>query len=190
MLETLQPAVAETADAAFDRRKQLVLRAVELHYTYLLAFVRRFVSHHDAEDVLQELLKYCLLHMREDRIDSLPTLRRKAYFLVLDHHRKRQRLGLTQSVEETEPQNEPVAPEHREQAFSPESEELLQQKFWSEYPVELTDRQRRVLWLHGRHGLTVQEISEREGIPSSTAHDWIKIGRERLLDVMENEKHN
>jgi predicted DNA-binding protein (UPF0251 family) len=76
------------------------------------------------------------------------------------------------------------APAYREPMFSPENEDRLQQKFWTEFPVELTEAQRRTLWLYGRHGLTLEEISKQIGVPRSTVHDWIQMGRERLHDAM------
>lgn len=181
-IQTLEPP-ADAIDAAFERRKALVMRVVELYYCYLLSFVRRFVDYHSAEDVVQELLRYCLLQMRVDLICSLPALRRKAHYLALDHLRKRKRSSEVELKTEVVG-DEMIAPIHREPGCSDEDESRLQERFWSEFPIELTDLQRRALWLYGRHGMTVQEISGKMAIPTSTVHDWIKLGRERLHDAM------
>ena len=60
----------------------------------------------------------------------------------------------------------------------------MKEKFWSEYPVDLPDKTREMLWLAGRYGYSVDEISERMQVARSTVGDWLKRGRQKLADYL------
>src|ERR1700761_9421738 len=93
-----------SAETDFDRRVELVMASVDLHHTYLLNYLRSMAGHHDAEDILQELWKFVVVHFSEDKIDCLPLLRRKAYQLFIDHYRKNRARGiLMERVEQESP---------------------------------------------------------------------------------------
>ena len=173
------------AEAAFQRRRQLVMQAVERHHAYLLAHVRSIVGHHDGEDVIQDLFKYALIHLPEHLICSLPVLRRKARFLALDVRRRRSLRQADSLDHESTP--EPAAPETAESADADDNDEALACRFWEEFPVSLGEEQKRVIWMHGRHGLTFEEIERELGVPSSTAHEWVIRGRRLILALLENE---
>jgi DNA-directed RNA polymerase specialized sigma24 family protein len=162
-------------DVNFDRRVELVMASVDLHHTYLLNYLRLMAGYHDAEDILQELWKFVVVHFAEDKIDCLPLLRRKAYQLFVDHYRKCCARGILMEKAAQE-----VLPENREHIFDEQEEARLQEKFWQEFPVDLSDQQKSVLWHYGRYGLTFQEIEDTLGVKASTACDWVKIGRQQL----------
>lgn len=160
--------------------------SVDLYHTHLQDYLHRLTQQwQDAEDLMQELWRYVLLHFPEEKIQTLSLLRRKAYQLFIDHYRaaKRRPEVLTDELPET-----PVS-HAKEASFSPESESALSERFWQDFGgIDLTEAQKNVLWLHGRYGLTYQEIEKRTGIPNSTVGDWIALGRERLADFLNNEK--
>ena len=88
-LKTISDSSAKTAaEEKFSRRVELVMASVDLHHTGLLNYLRSLAGHHDAEDILQELWKFVVVHFAEDKIDCLPLLRRKAYQLFVDHYRR------------------------------------------------------------------------------------------------------
>lgn len=162
-------------DAAFDRRVELTMGSVDLHHTYLLGYLRSLAGHHDAEDILQELWKFVVVHFPEDKIQSLSLLRRKAYQLFVDHYRRNKARGVLMERVEHEP-----LPERHEHVSDDAEEARLQARFWQEFPVNLSEQQKTVLWYYGRYGLTFQEIEDKLGVKASTACDWVKLGREQL----------
>jgi DNA-directed RNA polymerase specialized sigma24 family protein len=164
-----------TANDRFSRRVELVLASFDLHHTYLLNYLRSMAGHHDAEDILQELWKFVVVHFAEDKIDCLPLLRRKAYQLFIDHYRRCKARGILMEKVERE-----APPENREYIYDEGEETRLQAKFWQEFPVALSDEQKAVLWHYGRYGLTFQEIEAKLGVKASTACDWVKLGRQQL----------
>jgi RNA polymerase sigma factor (sigma-70 family) len=181
------PVRPATADAAFDRRLDRVMRSVDLHHTLLLGYLRGLTRHRqDAEDLAQELWRYVLLRFKEEQIGCLPLLRHKAYQLFVDHYRTRLRRRETL----TDTLTEQAAVVVREQRFSATEEAALQERFWSEYPgLDLTAQQKEVLWLHARYGLTYKEIEARLGIAASTIGDWIAVGRARLGAALEAQQN-
>lgn len=163
------------AEEKFSCRVELVMASVDLHHTYLLNYLRSMTGHHNAEDVLQELWKFVVLHFAEDKIDCLPLLRRKAYQLFVDDYRRNVARAATLEKVEQETQSDGAKYEYDEA-----NEGRLNEKFWREFSVELTAQQKEVLWQYGRYGLTFQEIENKFGIKASTACDWVKLGREQL----------
>ena len=163
-----------TANDKFSRRVELVMASVDLHHTCLLNYLRTLTSHHNAEDILQELWKFVVVHFAEDKIDCLPLLRRKAYQLFVDDYRRNVARGkvIEQAVLESAAQ-----PSHQ---YDEADESRLYAKFWQEFPVSLTEEQKNVLWHYARYGLTFQEIENKLGVRASTACDWVKLGREQL----------
>jgi DNA-directed RNA polymerase specialized sigma24 family protein len=167
------------AEAKFSRRVELVMASVDLHHTCLLNYLRSFANHHDAEDILQELWKFVVVHFAEDQIDCLPLLRRKAYQLFIDHYRRCVARGKLMEKAAQEPLRE-----KQEFVYDEADEPRLQAKFWEEFPVDLTVEQKNVLWHYARYGLTFQEIESRLGVKASTACDWVKLGREKLAPFL------
>lgn len=170
----------EAANADFDRRMDLVMESVDRHHTYLLGYLTRLAGPPQAEDLLQELWKYVVVHFPEDKINTLSLLRRKAYQVFVDHYRRRRahaRLVARIAEEQQEPAH--IYPEDDQMDFKA--------RFFSEYPVDLTEEQKTVLWHYGRYGLTYQEIERELGVPASTAHDWVKLGRVELQKMLNEE---
>src|SRR6218665_931539 len=80
------------SDAAFERRMEAVSQTVNAHHAYIRDYLFRLTHQwQDAENLIQELWSYVLLHFDEDKIGSLPLLRRKAYQLFVDHYRRLKR---------------------------------------------------------------------------------------------------
>lgn len=173
-----------TGKALFQHRLDKVMTSVDLYQTHLQDYLYRMTRQwQDAEDLLQELWRYVLLHFPEDKIDSLSLLRRKAYQLFVDHYRaaKRRPEIITDELPEL-----PVSGEHQA-VITDAGEAELKERFWREFHgIELSDAQKDVLWLHARYGQTYQEIERHLGVPASTVGDWIALGRERLADYLNN----
>ena len=116
-----------------------------------------------------------MVHFAEDKIDCLPLLRRKAYQLFVDHYRRSVARGKCDGT------GEPVAAAgDADYVYDDADEPRLQAKFWQEFPCDLTDEQKNVLWHYSRYGMTFQEIENKLGVKASTACDWVKLGREKL----------
>lgn len=168
-------AAKAAAEEKFSHRVELVMASVDLHHTCLLNYLRSLAGHHDAEDILQELWKFVVVHFAEDKIDCLPLLRRKAYQLFVDHYRRSVARGNVMEQASLLP-----PPEIQTYAYDDADEPRLQAKFWQEFPCDLTDEQKNVLWHYSRYGLTFQEIENKLGVRASTACDWVKLGRQKL----------
>ena len=175
-LKTISGTEAKAAaEEKFSRRVELVMASVDLHHTCLLNYLRSLAGHHEAEDILQELWKFVVVHFAEDKIDCLPLLRRKAYQLFVDNYRRNVARGkLMEQARQVPP------PEKQEYVYDDADEPRLQVKFWQEFPIDLTDEQKNVLWHYGRYGMTFQEIEKKLGVKASTACDWLKLGRQQL----------
>jgi DNA-directed RNA polymerase specialized sigma24 family protein len=187
-MAALNPTAAptETAEAVFERRVAAVSQSVDDFHTYLLKYLFSLTRQwQDAENLLQDLWRYVLLHFDEDKIHALPLLRRKAYHLFLDHYRRQVRRGevLSDEVPDVPVQQPDFAP------FTEDGEAALRERFWSEYPdIALTEKQKEALWLHARYGFTFKEIEERIGVAASTVGDWIVLGRKKLAEIINNER--
>lgn len=180
-IQNLQTPPAVPAEVVFARRMELTMASVDLYHTSLLGYLRSLAGHHDAEDILQDLWKFVVVHFPEDKIQSLSLLRRKAYQLFVDYYRRKKSQGALMEKIGHEPPTE-----KHEYVFGDEEEARLQKKFWQEFPVELTDAQKSVLWHYGRYGMTFAEIEAALGVKASTACDWVKLGREKLQNYLDN----
>jgi RNA polymerase sigma factor (sigma-70 family) len=178
----------ETAEAVFERRVAAVSQAVDDYHTYLLNYLFSLTRQwQDAENLLQDLWRYVLLNFDEDKIHALPLLRRKAYQLFIDHYRRQVRRGevLSDEIPEVPVQQPNFAP------FTEDGEAALREKFWSEYPgIDLTEKQKEVLWLHARYGFTFKEVADRMGEAASTVGDWVALARKKLAEMINNERRN
>ena len=179
---TMNEPNALTGDALFQHRLDKVMVSVDLYHTHLQDYLYRLTRQwQDAEDILQELWRYVLLHFPDDKIESLSLLRRKAYQLFVDHYRaaKRRPEILTDELPELPVGGEPQF------AITDAGEAEMKARFWREFHgVQLSDAQKEVLWRHARYGQTYQEIEKELGVPASTVGDWIALGRERLAEYL------
>ena len=167
------------ADELFDRRKELVMGSVDLYHGYLIKYLKSFAPHDCVEDVVQELWKYVLLKFPLEKIQDVGLLRKKAYQLFIDQYRKSKVLSEAKTMIMLEPTRE-----NGEAVFSASSEAKLQERFWLEYDVGLTDLQKEVVWHHARYGMTFEEIEQALGIKASTACDWMKLARKKIAAVI------
>lgn len=167
--------------STFDLRLAAVSAAIDKHHVYLERYLTGLTRNHaDAEDLLSKLWVHVLHKFKEEQIDHLPLLRRKAYQLFIDYYRKKRR-DKTDFYEHLPEQ--PV--EHMgKEAYSTAEEAVLRERFWAEFPVELTEVQREILWMSARHGFTIKEISERLAIAPSTASDWLTSARRAFVAHM------
>jgi RNA polymerase sigma factor (sigma-70 family) len=170
-------------EADFARRVDFVMAAVDLYHTYLLNYVRGLAGPHDAEDIVQELWKFVVVHFPEDKINCLPLLRRKAYQLFVDHYRRNVARGNL-----LEKAKHDIAPAPSQHPYDEADEDRFQKRFWEEFPVDLTDEQKKVLWHHARYGLTFAEIEAHFEISASTASDWVKLARKQLKKYLDEYK--
>ncbi len=172
----------DSSEAAFERRFAAVTQAVDDYHTYLLYYIEGLThNHHDAENLVQDLWQHVLLRFEEDKIRCLPLLRRKAYQLFVDHYRRQMR--------RYEMIDEEYAYIEKKESYYGFDEDApdLQQKFWAEFPVDLTKLQKETLWLHARLGLTYRQIAEKLDVPVSTVGDWITLGRKKLAAFINSE---
>lgn len=181
-------AVEEAAAREFDRRYEAVMLAYDRHDPLLRSYVSsRIQNLEDVKDFLQDFWKNLLLRAPLEKIDRLPWLLRRVKWRIGDYYDRRKRLAEREtSVEHIDRVTDEAAP-LRELEDSPEADVRLREQFFENFPdLDLTDTQQDVLWLYGRHGLTVQEISDQMNIPSSTVHDWISRARKQLKPYLES----
>lgn len=171
------------ADALFAERMETVMASVDRHHRYLQEFVAGLTGHRqDAEDIVQELWRYVVVHFPHDKIQSISLLRRKAYQLFVDRYRQRQRRQ--EVITDTVPER-PVS-FGIERDFSPAGEDSLKASFWGDFTgIDLTEKQKEAVWQHARYGYTFHELEQRLGVPASTIGDWVKLGRRRLAEHLE-----
>lgn len=176
------PEISGAAEADFERRMERVMTAVDLHHAHLLDYLFQLTRHRqDSEDLAQELWRYVLHNFPEEKITALSLLRRKAYQLFVDHYRAAKRRP---EVPLEEVHDMPVYVS-REAVFSDAEEARLKERFWSEFPgIELTGLQKEVLFMRGRYNLTYAEIARETGVGSSTIGDWVALGRQRLMEYL------
>jgi RNA polymerase sigma factor (sigma-70 family) len=174
-----EPASRTAAEEKFSRRMELVMESIDLHHTCLLNYLRSLAGHHNAEDILQELWKFVLLQFPENKIGCLPLLRRKAYQLFVDDYRKN--VARSKTLEKAKVE---IGDDEAKYVYDEANEDRLRTRFWQEFPVQLTEQQKDVLWHHARYGMTFQEIESKLGVKASTACDWVKLGREQLKQYL------
>jgi DNA-directed RNA polymerase specialized sigma24 family protein len=176
------PPPADSSKAASDRRLELVTEAADLYHTHLLEYLTGVTGNQaDAKDILQNLWRYVLLHFKENQIQQIGLLRRKAHQLFIDHLRfqKRRPEVVTDELPEV------PADAGQQQTYSPDEEQRLKERFWGDYPgIDLTGLQKEALWRHARYGYTYAEISNQLNVPVSTVGDWIALCRKKLAAVI------
>jgi len=170
--------------ADFDHRFKLVEKAIDEHGMYLeRVYLRGLTKNsHDAEDLANELWLHVLNRFKTEEITDLSRLRRKAYQLFVDYWRRQQRNPVT-AVEELP--DSPVSSNITEPSTHAE-EEAFKERFFSEYPADLTEDQKTALWLHARMGYTFVEVGQIMQKPQSTVGDWVKQARATLAEHLNN----
>lgn len=176
----------QRTEEEFERRHVLVMNAIEKHHTYLTAYMSGLCkNHHTAEDLMQELWIYVLNSFQEDLISCLPILRRKAWQIFCDYYRKQKRKKVI--VMEHLPEV-PITNAHEAEPVTQEEEQALEKFFWEEFPnIELSEKQKQVLWLYARYKHSYRVIKDMTGVPTSTIGDWIEFARTKIADYINNE---
>ena len=166
------------SDEDFTRRTELVEQSVRDNHTYLLHYVHGMVGQwQDAENIVQDLWRYVVVHFEEHNIQRRSVLFEKARLLVIDHYRASQRKPVSGAVE-LEEHHMPKMPQ---EAYTEAEEARLKIAFFESYPaLNLTELQKEVLWLHARYGFTYEEIKTMTGKSVSTIGDWITLGRREI----------
>lgn len=165
----------------FDARLKLVEQAIDEHGSYLLSYLKSLTKQkEDAEELFDDLWIWVLNKLPEDRIFHVGVLRRKAYQLFVDRWRKQKR----NPVFAVEDLPDVSSPDTQSEALTDEEEEQFKIRFFSEYDVNLSEKQKHVLWLSARMGYTHREISDLIGIPASTVGDWLLQCREAFADYL------
>lgn len=167
----------------FDERLAAVEDAIDRHHVYLEGYLARLTRNHaDAEDLASTLWVHVLRKFKDDQIGHLPLLRRKAYQLFVDHYRQRMRAG--ERIELREQLPEPVMHHVGKEAYTTAEETALRARFWAEFPVDIPEQQREILWLSARYGFTIQEIADQLNLPVSTVGDWLLRAKQALADYI------
>lgn len=168
---------------SFDERLTAIERAVDRYHPYLERYLAGLTRNHaDAQDLLSQLWVYVLHHFKDHQIETLTLLRRKAYQLFIDHYRKQMR----SKVSFTENLPEPATQHIGKEAYTDAEEEAFKERFWSEYPVDLPEREKEALWLSARYQFTIHEIAAKLGSKPATVGDWLQRGRRAMSYYLNN----
>lgn len=167
----------------FDQRLAAVEDAIDRHHVYLEGYLARLTRNHaDAEDLISRLWVHVLRKFKDEQIGSLPLLRRKAYQLFVDHYRQRMRAG--ERIELREHLPEPALHHVGKEAYSSAEELELKTRFWLEFPADIPEQHREILWLSARYGFTIKEIADQLNLPLSTVGDWLLRAKQALADYI------
>lgn len=174
-------------DPKFDRRIKLVEESIDQYGVYLLNYCRELCLPQglDFEVLYEDLWIYVLNKFPEDKIKHVGFLRFKAYQSFIDEWRraKRNPVAAVEVVPDTPLET------NQEEEPSNENEATIMERFFEEHPVEQTDTQKRVLFLWARYGKTAAEISAELNIPRSTVSDWVRLGRDAVIEYVESQSY-
>lgn len=164
-----------------ERRLRLVDEAIDTFGTSLLNYARSLCKNNsvDAEALFDDVFIYALKKFPESKLTAFGYYRFKLFQLYVDRYRSERRRP-DKPFEEL-----PELPQV--QARQPESdtdEAEFAKSFFSEYPVDLSNVQKEMLILWGRHGFTHEQIGKKLGIPRSSVADQIKIGRAAIVEYV------
>lgn len=134
----------------------------------------------DAESLYEEFWIHVLNKFKEEDILHVGFLRRKLYQRFVDAWRKMKRNPVIAT--ETLPEVQYEEPQRAETSSGE-----IKEAFFADHPVDLTDIQKEALFLWAYEELTYEEIAERLGKPRSTIGGWVKLGRQTVIDHIENQ---
>jgi len=163
---------------------RLVNRAIDAYGTSLLNYAHSLCRNNnvDADALFDDLFIYALKKFPEDKFMAYGFYRLKLYQLFVDRWRSERR-RLDQPVAELPDREQPSSKE----IVSEDAEIALRNRFFEDYPVDLTEIQKEALFLWARYGFTHQEIGEKLNIPRSTVADHIRIGRAAIVEYVNNQ---
>ncbi|MBT8036668.1 MAG: sigma-70 family RNA polymerase sigma factor [Verrucomicrobiae bacterium] len=167
-----------------SRKEAKIVEAKAKHENYLLNFARSLTSNNkvQAEDVVQLVWVNLLNNPKGADYLDLPCLINNVRWRFGDLQRREGKY-----VEYKEGVNNDSCPTY-EQHSSPKiygehhSEQEQKNNFWEMFPtIELTEKQKEVVWLRIYHKYSFKQISDIAGIPKATAHDWIIFCRKQFV---------
>jgi len=174
----IEPPARKSA-TSYDRRAELLRQAVGQFHTMLVRYAYSYTRHwQDAENIVQELWKYAIVYLPEEKMNELALLRWKVQQLFKDHYRAAQRRPAIVTDEL------PERPDTRHQGVESSEAALKEQFFEQFHDLPLRDDQRDVFWLHARYGFTYQEIAEKTGKAVSTIGDWVALARKVIAEQL------
>lgn len=166
-------------EAAFERRSQLVREAFDEFHLPLLYFVMGMTRHkQDAENILQELWRWVMQHLPDEKLKYKGLLYTKARNLTKDYFRDNKRKPEVGAEELAEWH----MPKQAREAYTSNEEQNMKDSFFEPFDGVLTDRQENAFWAHARHGMTYKEISDSMDISVSTAGSYVAIARQKLAE--------
>ena len=171
--------LSRNTNTDFERRSQLIREAFDEFHVPLLYFVMGLTQNKNtAEDILQELWKWVIAHLPEEKIKYKGLLYMKARNLTTDHFRRNKRTPEANA----EMLEEWHMPKQSRDAYTSEEEQSMKVSFFERFDGVLTDRQADVFWAHARYGMIYQEIADVFQISVSTVGSDIAIAREKLAE--------
>ena len=196
-------------DADYQAAEKLIVGYIDEHhesiYWYLRSTCRASKEH--AEDAMQNLWLYVFRQLLFKRADQMyrSFLYNKASWLLSDIQTKLNREDpLDLSFVDLRNQDELEKHEHAaleamfEQSLNAktpepaneEEEAALFKSFWERFPnVDLTDQQKVIAFDIYRFGMTLQEASDKHGVPVSTISDWMKKVK-REIEIAQREEED
>lgn len=170
------------SEELFDLRLKLTEESIDKYGSYLLDYAQSLCQGYpmDAESLYDEFWIHVLNKFKEEDILHVGFLRRKLYQRFVDAWRKMKRNPVIAT--DTLPD---VEYEESQQADVSSLE--VKKSFFADHPVNLTDLQKEALFLWAYEELTYEEIAERLGRPRSTIGGWVKLGRQAVIDHIENQ---
>jgi len=175
-----------------DSKEAKISRARELHEKDLLNFARSLTSNSkvEAEDVVQMIWIHLLNNPKGEDYLDLPCLINNAKWRFGDLLRREKKYveykegaGDYASLDPDQHASPEIYGEHH-------SEQKQKNNFWKMFPtIELTEKQKEVVWLRIYHKYSFKQISDIAGIPRATAHDWITFCRKQFVTARSRNPH-
>ena len=173
------------SDPSF-KRKKLIEEALDSFGTNLLLTLINFV------EAIRLMRTCCLMiflftpkKFSEDKLLHYGYYRFKIYQLFIDAWRK-EKSRLDKATE-----NIPEKPKFKHtEAGTNYDDAKLKQSFFEEHPVNLSARDKDLLWMWARLGLTYLEISKKTGMPKSTVADRINYARTVIVEYVNSQAYN
>lgn len=167
-----------------DSKKAKIVRAMKEHEQDLLNFARSLTSNSkvQAEDVVQLVWINLLNNPKGEDYLDLPCLINNAKWRFGDL------LRMEKKYVEYREEAGGYASLDSEQHASPKiygeyhAEEWQKKNFWELFPtIELTEKQKEVVWLRIYHNYSFSKISGLTTVPRATVHDWFLFCRKQFV---------
>ena len=170
-----------------EKKTSLINEALDRFGTNLLAYAHQLCGSNtvDADALFDDLFIYAYQKFSEDKLLHYGYYRFKIYQLFIDAWRK-EKTRLDKATE-----NIPEKPKFKHtEAGTNYDDAKLKQSFFEEHPVNLSARDKDLLWMWARLGLTYLEISKKTGMPKSTVADRINYARTVIVEYVNSQAYN